>query len=68
MDTSKEAIATWCREYLGNLLEVPAAEIDPTLDFDKLGVDSAVAVALLMEVEERYGVDCRPRSCTGIRR
>ncbi|APE34386.1 phosphopantetheine-binding protein [Nocardia mangyaensis] len=60
MDTSKEAIVTWCQEYLASLLEVPAATIDPTADFDRLGIDSAVAVALLIEVEDRYGVDLAP--------
>ncbi|MEV6060286.1 acyl carrier protein [Nocardia asteroides] len=60
MDTSREAIVTWCREYLAELLETPAAAIDPQADFDRLGVDSAVAVALLIEVEERFGVDISP--------
>ncbi|WP_327140564.1 acyl carrier protein [Nocardia sp. NBC_01327] len=60
MDTSKEAIVGWCQEYLANLLEVPAASIDPATDFDRLGIDSALAVALLIEVEERYGVDLSP--------
>ncbi|GAA5060456.1 acyl carrier protein [Nocardia callitridis] len=60
MDTSREAIVAWCQQYLGTLLEVAASTIDPAADFDRLGVDSAVAVALLMEVEERYGVDLAP--------
>ncbi|MEU4319377.1 acyl carrier protein [Nocardia fluminea] len=60
MDTSKEAIVTWCQEYLAGLLEVPAATIDPATDFDRLGIDSALAVALLIEVEDRYGVDLAP--------
>ncbi|WP_405492247.1 acyl carrier protein [Nocardia sp. NBC_00511] len=60
MDTSKEAIVAWCQQYLADLLEVPATSIDPTADFDRLGVDSALAVALLIEVEERYGVDLSP--------
>ncbi|MFE6921494.1 acyl carrier protein [Nocardia sp. NPDC057663] len=60
MDTSREAIVTWCQEYLGQLLEIPAASIDPLADFDRLGVDSALAVALLIEVEERFGVDLSP--------
>ncbi|PKV81226.1 acyl carrier protein [Nocardia fluminea] len=60
MDTSKEAIVTWCQEYLAGLLEVPAATIDPATDFDHLGIDSALAVALLIEVEDRYGVDLAP--------
>ncbi|MFI1917971.1 acyl carrier protein [Nocardia sp. NPDC020380] len=60
MDTSKEAIVTWCRDYLADLMEVPAAAIDPQADFDRLGVDSALAVSLLIEVEERYGIDLSP--------
>ncbi|MTE15860.1 acyl carrier protein [Nocardia aurantiaca] len=60
MDTSKEAIVTWCQQYLADLMEMPASAIDPAADFDRLGVDSALAVALLIEVEERYGVDLSP--------
>lgn len=57
MDTSKESIAGWCQGYIANLLEVPAAAVDPDATFDRLGVDSAIAVSLLIEVEERYGVE-----------
>ncbi|WP_280351415.1 acyl carrier protein [Nocardia abscessus] len=60
VDTSREAIVRWCTVYLGNLLEIPADAVDPAADFDRLGVDSALAVALLIEVEERYGVDLAP--------
>jgi acyl carrier protein len=31
--------------------------IDPDASFDRLGVDSAIAVSLLTEVEERYGIE-----------
>ena len=57
MNTSKEAIAEWCQGYVANLLEVPAESIDLDTGFDRLGVDSAIAVSLLIEVEERYGVE-----------
>ena len=57
MDTSKEAITAWCREYIAGLLEVPADSVDPDASFDRLGVDSSIAVSLLFEVEERYGVE-----------
>ena len=60
MDTSKEAIVSWCQEYLGNLLEIAPQLVDPAADFDRLGIDSALAVALLIEVEDRYGVDLAP--------
>jgi acyl carrier protein len=54
---SKAAIAAWCQGYVANLLEVPAEEVDPEATFDRLGVDSAIAVSLLIEVEERYGIE-----------
>lgn len=53
-------IITWSRGYLAEALGVPPATIDPAADFDRLGVDSVVAVALLMEIEQRYGVDIPP--------
>lgn len=57
METSKAAIVTWCQEYLAGLLRIPAEAVNPHADFDRLGVDSALAVSLLMELEERYDVE-----------
>lgn len=62
MNTSQEAIAEWCQKYVADLLEVPAESVDLDADFDRLGIDSALAVSLLIEVEERYGVDLPPES------
>lgn len=62
MNTSKEAIAVWCQQYLAKLLEVPAESVDLNADFDRLGVDSALAVSLLIEIEERYGVELPPEA------
>lgn len=62
MDTSKEAIVAWCREYVADLLGTTVEAIDPAADFDRLGVDSALAVSLLTEVEERYDVDVPPEA------
>ena len=58
--TDVPSIVAWCRSYLADLLELPVAEVDPAADFDRLGVDSALAVSLLVEVEERYDVDIPP--------
>jgi acyl carrier protein len=62
MEPSQEAIAQWCREYVANLLEMPVEAVDPDADFDRLGIDSALAVSLLIEVEERFGVDLAPEA------
>jgi acyl carrier protein len=62
VDASKEEITRWCQEYVADLLQVPTDSIDPEASFDKLGIDSAVAVSLLIDVEERYGVEVAPES------
>jgi acyl carrier protein len=57
-----EEIGQWCRAYIADLLEVPVESVDMDADFDRLGIDSALAVSLLIEVEERYGVDLPPEA------
>ena len=57
MNTSKEAIVAWCQGYVADLLEVPADTVNPDATFDRLGVDSAIAVSLLAEAEQRYGIE-----------
>ncbi len=57
MNTSKASVAAWCQEHVAKLLEVPPGTVDPDATFDRLGVDSAIAVSLLMEVEEQYGIE-----------
>lgn len=55
-------IVTWAQGYLADLLGSDPASLDPHADFDHLGVDSALAVSLLAEIEGRYGVDLPPES------
>lgn len=57
-----ESIVTWCRQYLAGVLEVPVETIDPDTEFDRLGIDSAIAVALLTELEARYDVSLAPEA------
>ena len=57
-----DAIAETCREYLADVLGVPAQSLDRDADFDRLGIDSSLAVALLGELEERYDVDLPPEA------
>lgn len=56
----QESIVEWCQQYLAQLLDVPVTEIEPDADFDRLGLDSALAVSLLIEIEQNYGVDLPP--------
>ncbi|WP_432855186.1 acyl carrier protein [Amycolatopsis sp. CA-161197] len=62
MDTSEEAILKFCRRYVADLLDIEVDAVDPEADFDHLGIDSAIAVALLTEVEEHYDVDVAPET------
>lgn len=55
-----ESIVQWCQNYIAQLLDVPPSEIDPGADFDRLGLDSALAVSLLIEIEQEYGIDLPP--------
>ncbi|WP_018331320.1 acyl carrier protein [Actinomycetospora chiangmaiensis] len=59
---STDEILTWAGGHLADLLGADPASLDPHADFDQLGVDSALAVSLLLEIEARYGVDVPPES------
>jgi len=59
---SRDEILSWAQHYVADLLERPVAEIDPDADFDRLGIDSALAASLLIEIEDRYGVDLPPEA------
>ncbi|AHH17989.1 phosphopantetheine-binding protein [Nocardia nova SH22a] len=62
MSTTETEIIHWCQRYIGGVLGLAPESLDPTADFDRLGVDSAMAVSLLIEIEERYGVDLPPEA------
>lgn len=53
--TTADDIQNWCVEHLANLLGEPRERIDPRADFDRLGIDSAMAVSLLLDLEEQLG-------------
>lgn len=58
----QESIARWCRSYVAGLLDQPEDSIALDATFDRLGIDSAHAVALLIELESRYGIDLPPEA------
>src|SRR5438067_494327 len=49
-----------CTRFLAASLKRPAELIDPNTTFARLGVDSATSVFLLLELEERLGVELPP--------
>ncbi len=54
------AIEAWCTSYVGRLLDKPADRIDPNVEVERLGLDSATAVALIMSLEEWLGIELMP--------
>jgi acyl carrier protein len=60
--TSRNAqeIQAWLIAYLANLLEMPQADVDPTIAFDAYGLDSAAAVGMTGALETWLGQDVDP--------
>ncbi|MBV8936232.1 MAG: acyl carrier protein [Alphaproteobacteria bacterium] len=50
----------WCTEYLARTLDLPAQAIDTQTTFARLGLDSANSVFLIVELEDRLGLELTP--------
>lgn len=57
---TSDGIADWCRHYVANLLDMPVERIDANTEFDRFGLDSAMAVAMILELEEHLGGEVSP--------
>jgi acyl carrier protein len=60
VDKSEAEITTWCVAYLAGELRRPVDKIHPNAKFARLGVDSAMAVALVAELEDWLGRELAP--------
>jgi acyl carrier protein len=54
------SIEQWCINYVARMLDMPIERIDPNVDIDRLGLDSATAVALIMSLEESLDIELMP--------
>lgn len=54
------AIQSFCLNYVSKIVDLPVDRIDPAVDVDRLGMDSATAVALIMSLEEWLGIELQP--------
>lgn len=52
---SSVEVQNWIVTYVADLLEVDADEIDPTVPFDRYGLDSASAVGMTGDIENWLG-------------
>lgn len=59
MKTQQE-IQDWSVNRISTLLDIPQEKVDPNLDFDRLGLDSAIAVSLLVDLEGELGIEVPP--------
>ena len=53
-------IQTWIVSYLAELLEVDSELVDPTIPFDRYGLDSSAAYALTGDLEDWLGEEIDP--------
>ena len=54
------AIRDWCVEYLARTLDLSDQTIDPEAKFDRLGLDSANSVYLIVELEDWLSLELTP--------
>ena len=57
---TKEQISAFCVDRLAEHLRVPKEAVDPQAKFSRLGVDSAMTVYLLMDLEEKLDLELSP--------
>lgn len=55
-----EALVKYCINFVAELLERSPGDIDPKEKFSRIGLDSAMAVQLILALEERLGVELSP--------
>ena len=59
---TKDEIAAFCVDQLAEILRIPKGKIDVNAKFARLGLDSAMTVYLLMEIEDRFSLELSPET------
>ena len=54
---TREDISEFCVASLADALRVKPESIDPKVKFNRLGVDSAMIVYVMLELEEKLGIE-----------
>lgn len=57
---SQSEIEQWICRYLRELVGVGEGDLDRDRRFDKMGLDSASAVALVGDIEDQLGIEIDP--------
>ena len=53
-------IQQWSIGFVSMLIDQPPERIDPSVEVERLGLDSATAVALIMSLEEKLDIELMP--------
>jgi acyl carrier protein len=54
---TKEEIAAFCVDHVAEIMRIPKESIDTQANFARLGLDSAMSVYLVMELEEKFKLE-----------
>ena len=54
---TKDEISAYCVDQLADILRVPKESVDTRASFARLGLDSAMSIYLVMELEDKLGVE-----------
>ncbi len=57
---TRDEISEFCIEALARVLRVPKDTVAPDTKFSRLGLDSAMTVYLMMDLEEKLGLELSP--------
>jgi acyl carrier protein len=57
---ARPELTEWCIAFVAEMLERPPSAIDPDMRFSRMGFDSAMAVQLVVALEERLGRELSP--------
>jgi acyl carrier protein len=59
-NVTEAAISDWCANCLARMLEISVDQIAPGASFARLGLDSASAIHLIVELEDWLGIELSP--------
>jgi acyl carrier protein len=59
---TKQEISDFCVNQLAEILRIPKQQVDVKATFARVGLDSAMTVYLLMELEDRLNLELSPET------
>jgi acyl carrier protein len=59
-DMTRDQISEFCIVSLANVLRIPRDRVETATKFTRLGLDSAMVVYVMMELEEKLGLELSP--------